>query len=168
MLLSSCGENSASRLGSAPTAASRFQISKKSAPYRREAELKPSRSGLVGPEPKPVLPKEPPPKSVALQDLLDGIGRFSTPGDRLTIQYAAFDYRSGRELASSWDEGRPRVVKLGMHELIDGLEEGLQEIETGDRREIVIPPQFARSGWPSRKIPPGATSVFVVDLLAVN
>ena len=167
LLLNGCG-GSSSQSGPSSSTVPRFQISSQEAPYRREGELHPGKSGLFGPEPKPVIPDAAPPQTVALQDLMEGIGKFPTTGDKLKIQYVAFDYVTKKKLASSWDEGAPRVVTLGDQELIKGLEEGLQEIETADRREIIVPPDLAHGGWPADRIPPGATSVFVVDLLAVE
>jgi hypothetical protein len=167
LLLVGCGGSSSQSDPSSSTV-SRFRISSLEAPYRREGELHPGKRGLFGPEPKPIIPDTAPPKTVALQDLVEGIGKFPSVGERLRIQYGIFDYATGKKLSSSWDEGAPRVVTLGNHELIEGLEQGLQEIETADRREIIVPPELAHGGWPADRIPPGATSVFVIDLLAVE
>jgi FKBP-type peptidyl-prolyl cis-trans isomerase len=166
-MLVGCG-GSSSQPDPSTSTAPRFQISSSDAPYRREDELRPGKNGLFGPEPEPIIPDAPPPKTIALQDLVEGIGKFPSASDKLRIQYVGYDYVTRKKFGSSWDEGAPRVVTLGNHELIEGLEEGLQELETADRREIVIPPNFSRGGWPAGKIAPGATSVFVVDLLAVE
>jgi len=168
LLAIGCGSSRSPRAEGDTRDDSRFRISPRNPPVRLENELKLDQRGLFGSEPKPVIPNSPPPEGIALQDLMEGIGKFSGPHSRLTFQYAVYDYASGRKLISSWDEGKSRTVTLGRGKLIDGLEEGLLELETADRREIVVPPAFAIGGWPAAKIPEGATSVFVVDLLAVS
>lgn len=130
--------------------------------------MKPGKNGLVGTEPAPVIPDSPPPSFLAVQDLIQGIGHFAMPGDSVTVQLVAVDYDTRRKLISSWDDGRPFKFTLGRGEAIEGLEEGVQEMEVGDRREIVVPPSLARKGWPANRIPARTTSVFLVDLIAAS
>lgn len=154
--------------GTQTHAVAAFRIPLKEAPVRNEAELKTKQPGLVGAEPKPIIPDSPPPKTLVLQDLIQGIGHLATDGSKVTIQYVGVDYKSGKKIESSWDEGKPVTFTLGDGTMIEGLEEGIVEMEVGDRREMVIPPALAQGGRPAEKIPSHSTSVFVVDLLAVQ
>lgn len=155
--------------GSSPTDSSSaslkpFRIPVGRAPIRREKNMHVSDSGLYGPEPKPVIPKVPPPKFLALTDLIEGIGHFYYSGEQMTVQYVGYDYETGKKFASSWDEGKPLTFKLGSGEAIAGWEEGLVGIEGGDRRELVVPPDLGEGSVPPG-VPKGATTVFVVEPL---
>jgi len=131
--------------------------------------LKPKENGLVGSEPKAVFPDRPPPEFVVWADLIDS---FSVPvvdnGEQLTIQYVGYLYDSKKKFASSWDEGKPFVFTLGKGEAIPGLDEGVQRMEIGDRREIVVPPEFASDGSRMKGFPSNSTLVFVVEALAIK
>ena len=134
---------------------------------RREDEMKVAPSGLSGPEPKPIIPQSDPPQYLAIADLLDGIGHIYEEGEEIAVQYVAYDYKTGKKLASSWDEGKPLTFTLGKGETIDGWEEGLIGVEGGDRRELVAPPDETGGPFP-QPLPDGATVVFVVDPLPRN
>lgn len=168
LMLTGCGGSASKPQDGASDAAPPFHIPVGNVPLRREAEMKAGSDGLVGAEPAPIIPSSPPPHFLALQDLIQGIGHFATPGDSVTVQVVGVDYGTRRKLISSWDEGRPFEFTLGHNEVIEGLEEGVQEMEVGDRREIVVPPALANKGWPAGRIPPQATSVFLVDLIAAS
>jgi FKBP-type peptidyl-prolyl cis-trans isomerase len=132
------------------------------APIRYEKEMHFAASGLSGPEPKPVIPKSPPPKFLSLVDLVEGIGHLYQEGQKVTVQYVGYDYKTGKKFASSWEEGKPFTFTLGKNEVIQGWEEGLVGLEGGDRRELVIPADEAKGKLPPG-IPQGKTVVFVVE-----
>ena len=135
---------------------------------RYEAALHPNpKTGLMGPELKPVLPHEPPPVFLAEVPLIEGIGEFAQPGAELTIQYVGSDYGSGRKFASSWDEGKPFTFTLGKGEVIEAWEEALENGEVGDRLELVVPPELTKGPFPP-DIPKNSAVIFVIELLAVD
>ncbi|HET7589966.1 MAG TPA: FKBP-type peptidyl-prolyl cis-trans isomerase [Solirubrobacterales bacterium] len=131
-------------------------------PIRYEEKQHLDASGLSGPEPKPVIPKGPPPEFVALNDLIEGIGHLYERGEKLTVQYVGYDYETGKKFASSWEEEKPFTFTLGKGEVIEGWEEGLEGLEGGDRREMVIPADEARGKLPPG-IPQGKAVIFVVE-----
>src|SRR4051794_40761326 len=118
-----CGSDSSSSSGDSSTASSepfRIPLPGGQAPIRYEKKMKADSSGLSGREPKPVMPKGPPPKFLALADLKEGIGHLYGAGDTITVQYVGYDYETGKKFASSWDEGKPLTFKLGAGEVIPG------------------------------------------------
>jgi peptidylprolyl isomerase len=131
-------------------------------PIRYAKDLKQKPSGLIGSEPKPVFPEGPPPDFVSLIDLIEGIGRIVYEGDTVSVQYVGYDYETHEKFASSWDKGKPFTFTLGKGEVIQGWEEGLQDLEAGDRRELVIPPDEAEGPFP-RGIPEDHAVIFVVE-----
>lgn len=134
----------------------------KKARIRYEEKMSLSPSGLSGSEPKPIFPKGPPPKFLALTDQINGVGNVYLRGEELTVQYVGYEYDTHRKFASSWEEGKPFTFTLGKGEVIPGWEEGLEGIEGGDRRELVVPPDLTEGSAP-RGIPAGKALIFVVE-----
>ncbi|WP_204317723.1 FKBP-type peptidyl-prolyl cis-trans isomerase, partial [Escherichia coli] len=68
----------------------------------------------------------------------------------------------------SKDRGQPFKFRLGGGEVIQGWDEGVQGMKVGGTRMLVLPPEL---GYGARGaggvIPPHATLLFEVDLLAV-
>ncbi|HEV2858725.1 MAG TPA: FKBP-type peptidyl-prolyl cis-trans isomerase [Solirubrobacterales bacterium] len=123
---------------------------------------------MLGPEPRPLMPKGPPPEFLSSRDLIQGIGHLATPGKVITVQYVGAEYRTGRIFASSWKQGRPYTFRLGAGREIRGWEEGIEGMEVGDRRELVIPADLGYGGRRKGSIPPDSALVFVIDLLRVQ
>lgn len=161
LLIVGCGGSSSSDTSEA-SSGFKIPIPGGKAPIRYEAEMKVGKNGLAGPEPKPVFPKGPPPQFVSLVDLVEGIGELHYEGDPVTLQYVGYDYETHKKFASSWDEGKPFKFTLGKGEVIPGWEEGLQEIENGDRRELVVPANETKGPFP-KGIPSGHAAIFVVE-----
>jgi len=141
---------------------------KGAAPDRPENTVHPGPNGLVGPEPKPVIPDTPPPHGLYGQNLIDGIGSRASYGTRLTLELLGVDYETRKKFYSSWDEGRPLIVTLGNGKLIEGLEHGIVGMEVGDLREIVVPARLTSGADRLWGAPADSALVFVVGLLDVN
>ncbi len=103
-----------------------------------------------------------------------GTGAEASAGQRVTVHYtgwlhdpAAADGR-GRKFDSSKDRGDPFRFALGAGQVIRGWDEGVQGMKVGGTRVLRIP---AELGYGARGaggvIPPNATLVFEVELLAV-
>jgi FKBP-type peptidyl-prolyl cis-trans isomerase len=76
----------------------------------------------------------------------------------------------GTEFDSSLRPGRqPFHFTLGQGRVIKGWDQGLVGMRVGERRRLVIPPGLAygASGHPP-VIPPNATLVFDIELMALN
>ncbi|QDU69387.1 FKBP-type peptidyl-prolyl cis-trans isomerase [Engelhardtia mirabilis] len=93
---------------------------------------------------------------------------FARPGDKLTLHYQA-RLGDGVQIDSSWDRGEPVQVRLGDGDLPEGLEQGLVGMRQFARRRLTVPPELAygSEGVPGI-VPPGATVVFDVELMAVR
>jgi FKBP-type peptidyl-prolyl cis-trans isomerase len=162
--LSGCGSSSSTSTVPNPKP---FRIPHGTPPIRYEEKMHPAASGLVGKEPKAIIPNSPPPEYLALTDTIEGIGKLGAPGRKLTIQYVGFEYETGKKFVSSWEQGRPFTFTLGNGEVIPGWEEGLEGLEGGDRRELVLPPSLTKGSYPPG-IPQGKAVVFVVDAIPAS
>lgn len=114
------------------------------------------------------------PSGLQYEDTVAGSGAEATAGQRVQVHYtgwlhdpAAADGR-GRKFDSSKDRGSPFAFPLGAGHVIRGWDEGVQGMKVGGTRVLLIP---AELGYGARGaggvIPPNATLVFEVDLLAV-
>lgn len=171
--LTACGGGAESTAGSASGDESggffrQVTITDEPAAIRAEKDLKPDEGGLVGSEPKLIVPSGPPPHFFAYQDLIEGEGKVARWGDRVAIQYVGAEYKNGKPYTSSWDWGSPYEFEVGTAGLIKGFDRGVRGMRVGGRRELIIPPAFADPEGTVGGIPDKETVIYMVDLLAVN
>jgi len=118
---------------------------------------------------KPVIQPlpPPPPKKLVIKDLVVGTGAEAKTGSAVTVNYVGQLYSNGKEFDSSWKRNQPFPFTIGTGQVITGWEKGVPGMKVGGRRELVIPPNeaYGVKGSPP-SIPPNATLVFVIDLLA--
>jgi peptidylprolyl isomerase len=101
-------------------------------------------------------------------DLAEGTGQPPRPGDSVSVHYTGW-LTSGQKFDSSYDRGAPLVFPIGQGRVIKGWDEGVGSMRVGGKRKLVIP---AHLGYGDRGaggvIPPGATLVFEVELVAIR
>jgi peptidylprolyl isomerase len=120
-------------------------------------------------EPVIHVPTGSPPARLVVRSLITGTGEAAKPGDDVTVNYVGVLYRNGRVFDASWQRHRTSTVRLSNGAVISGWIRGILGERVGGRRELIIPPNLAygASGSPP-KIPPNATLVYDIDLLAVS
>lgn len=122
---------------------------------------------LEKPEVDPV--PGPPPTELVITDLTVGGGDEAQPGQNVTVHYVGVSHANGEEFDASYNRGEPFQFPLGGGRVIAGWDQGVAGMRVGGRRQLVIPPHLAYGDrGAGGAIKPGATLVFVVDLLAVN
>ncbi len=119
-------------------------------------------------KPEVIPPKRPSPKKLVKKELIEGTGAVAKLGDEVTVQYVGVGYKSGTEFDSSWARQEPFKFTLGRGEVIRGWDAGVPGMRVGGRRELITPPNYAYGSTGTEIIAPGATLVFVIDLLAVK
>ena len=101
------------------------------------------------------------------EDLVEGTGAEAVAGKTVTVHYTGW-LTDGQKFDSSKDRNDPFVFPLGAGHVIRGWDEGVQGMKVGGTRRLVIP---AELGYGARGaggvIPPNATLLFEVELLAV-
>lgn len=97
-----------------------------------------------------------------------GTGLEATAGKKVSVHYTGW-LTNGTKFDSSKDRGQPFSFALGAGQVIQGWDKGVAGMKVGGTRKLTIPPQL---GYGARGaggvIPPNATLVFEVELLAVN
>jgi FKBP-type peptidyl-prolyl cis-trans isomerase len=92
-------------------------------------------------------------------------GGTPSPGMMVKVHYKGA-LLNGTVFDQSPDAEHPLKVRIGRSELIDGWDEALQKMHTGDKWLLIVPPEMAygaRGKPPS--IPRRATLVFEMELL---
>jgi FKBP-type peptidyl-prolyl cis-trans isomerase len=106
--------------------------------------------------------------SLQIEKLTAGNGAAAKPGQLVTVHYTGW-FTTGGKFDSSVDRGEPFQFTLGAGEVIAGWDEGVAKMQVGDKVKLTIPPHLAygEHGYPGA-IPPNATLIFEVELLAVD
>ena len=123
--------------------------------------------GGFGAVPQITIPDDcDPPKKLVTKDLVPGSGPGAAPGQQLTMNYALVTWSDKEQLDSSFDRGEPFELTLGDGMVIPGWEQGLEGVQQGARRLLIIPPELGY-GAGGNGVKPNETLVFVTDAVAV-
>ena len=119
-------------------------------------------------------PGKPMTTASGLQIIDTKVGTGPTPktGQICVVHYTGWLYQDGqkgKKFDSSVDRNEPLEFPVGQRKVIAGWDEGVASMKVGGKRTLIIPPQL---GYGARGaggvIPPNATLMFDVELLAVK
>lgn len=104
-----------------------------------------------------------------------GTGATATAGSDVTVHYTGWLYDEkakdmrGEKFDSSVDRGEPFTFLLGAGQVIRGWDDGVAGMKVGGKRRLLIPSEYGYgSDGAGGVIPPNASLVFEVELLAVK
>ncbi|MEU3568290.1 FKBP-type peptidyl-prolyl cis-trans isomerase [Kitasatospora sp. NPDC036755] len=97
--------------------------------------------------------------------LIKGTGPKVEKGEKVVVQYTGALFSSGKVFDSSLSKGQAFSFPVGGGQVIQGWDQGLEGQTVGSRVELVIPASLGYGDKGQGDIPPGATLVFVVDIL---
>ena len=105
---------------------------------------------------------------LVIDEITLGEGAEAQTGRSVSVHYTGW-LTNGSKFDSSVDRNEPFDFPLGRGYVIRGWDEGVAGMKVGGKRKLTIPPEL---GYGARGaggvIPPNATLVFEVELLAVN
>lgn len=109
-------------------------------------------------------------------DILKGTGEGISAGQQAVVHYTGWLYdparpdHKGKQFDSSRERGTPFRFVIGGGRVIKGWEEGVQGMQPGGQRQLVIPADlgYGAEGAGGGVIPPNATLLFDVELLAIE
>lgn len=101
-------------------------------------------------------------------DLQVGDGPSPASMQKVAVHYTGW-LEDGSVFDSSLDRGTPLEFAVGAQQVIAGWDEGVSSMKVGGKRQLVIPADLAygERGYPP-VIPPSATLIFEVELLALK
>ena len=97
--------------------------------------------------------------------ITNGTGPVPTPHDTVTVNYRG-TLIDGTEFDSSYKRGQPAQFPVGG--VIRGWTEALEKMPVGSKWKLFIPSELAYGENGNRSIPPNATLIFEVELLAAK
>ena len=118
----------------------------------------------------------PPVTELQRVDVVKGVGEGISSGQTAVVHYTGWLYepaaadQKGKKFDSSRDRGDPFRFEIGAGGVIKGWEEGVQGMQVGGQRRLVIPAHlgYGEEGAGGGVIPPNATLLFDVELLAIE
>lgn len=94
-----------------------------------------------------------------------GDGASPSPTQAVTVHYTGW-LTDGTKFDSSVDRGAPATFAL--NGVIKGWTEGVGSMQVGGKRRLIIPAALGYGARGQGTIPPGATLIFDVELLAIQ
>lgn len=103
-----------------------------------------------------------------IEDLQLGQGATAEASKTVTVHYTGW-LENGVKFDSSVDRDDPFRFSLGRGQVIRGWDEGVAGMQVGGKRKLTIPPQLGYgAAGAGGVVPPNATLIFDVELLAVD
>jgi len=115
------------------------------------------------------FPDHDPPADLEVTDVTEGDGAEATSGSTVSVHYVGVAHSTGEEFDASYNRGEPLRFRLGVGQVIQGWDRGVEGMKVGGRRRLGIPPHLGYGDRGARGvIKPGETLIFVVDLVDVR
>ena len=106
--------------------------------------------------------------ALKVEKITSGTGLSPKKGETVSVHYTGC-FTDGKKFDSSVDRDDPFAFVLGAGQVIAGWDLGVAQMKVGDKVKLTIPPELAygAQGYPGA-IPPNATLIFEVELLAIG
>lgn len=116
----------------------------------------------------PVTTNQPNSKKMTIQTTKEGTGPSITNGQTAEVHYVG-KLTDGTTFDASKPRGSTFSFKLGAGQVIKGWDEGVLGMKVGEVRTLTIPPELGYgAAGAGGVIPPNATLIFEVELIAIK
>ncbi|MFH0818826.1 MAG: FKBP-type peptidyl-prolyl cis-trans isomerase [Patescibacteria group bacterium] len=108
-------------------------------------------------------------QELKIEVLQPGAGdRKTKAGDTISVHYTG-TLEDGTKFDSSVDRGTPFSFTLGAGQVIKGWDQGLLDMQVGEKRKLTIPSDLGYgSSGAGNIIPPDATLIFETELISID
>lgn len=106
-------------------------------------------------------------KGLEIYDEVVGTGAKAVAGKKVSVHYTGI-LQNGSKFDSSVDRGQPFQFNLGTGQVIKGWDLGVEGMQVGGVRRLVISPELGYGAQANGPIPANSTLIFQVQLLGVN
>ena len=108
------------------------------------------------------------PTETTFTDVVVGTGPEAKAGSQVAVKYLGVLFADCQEFDSSWSRGNDETLPFTIGSgVIPGFTIGTTGMKVGGRRQVLIPAKDGYGDSGTGPIPPGATLVFVIDLVSV-
>ncbi|HZT08952.1 MAG TPA: FKBP-type peptidyl-prolyl cis-trans isomerase [Chloroflexota bacterium] len=150
--------------GGAPTVADQAGVNQTSSPAPSAAPRVASTPAVM-----PTIDATPEKTDSGLRyvDEVVGTGPSPTVGQTVEVNYTGW-LVNGTKFDSSLDRNEPFSFVFGTGAVIAGWDEGIASMHVGGKRRLIIPPDLAYGARGNGPVPPNATIIFDVELVAAK
>ncbi|MEX1077559.1 MAG: FKBP-type peptidyl-prolyl cis-trans isomerase [Homoserinimonas sp.] len=106
-----------------------------------------------------------PPEDLIVSTLQRGEGEEIEADSFAVLHYTGVLWDTNKVFDSTWTESEAAVFQLTENSVVKGFLDGLVGQKVGSQVLIVVPPELGYGDQGNGAVPPGATLVFVVDIL---
>lgn len=106
-------------------------------------------------------------ETLRIDVLQEGDGREAESGDEISVNYRG-TLKDGTEFDSSYSRNEPFTFVLGIGQVIQGWDEGVEGMKVGEKRRLEIPSSMGYGEFGTGPIPGNAGLVFEVELISIN
>jgi len=101
-------------------------------------------------------------------DLVVGTGAAAVATSRVTVSYAGWLYDTSKTDGKGTQFDSSPSASFPLSGVIVGWQRGVPGMKVGGQRRLIVPPDLAYGSSGSGPIPPNATLIFDISLLAVQ
>ena len=98
--------------------------------------------------------------------ITEGSGPTAAEGDEVLI-HESTSYRDGTLIFTTREGFGPLKVLIGGNQVIEGVDEGLRGMKTGEIRKLIVPPELSKRTQYPPSIHPDSILVYEIELLEV-
>mmetsp|Transcript_39874 Transcript_39874/g.58675 ORF Transcript_39874/g.58675 Transcript_39874/m.58675 type:complete len:309 (-) Transcript_39874:100-1026(-) len=131
---------------------------------RKQTEEEKKRDGIIVPESKI---KGRNIKGMTVKDVIIGTGKTASQGQKVAVLYEVSS-PDGEQYDRNWNQKKPLNFRIGVGEVIEGVEKGVVGMKVNGERMLRIPPELGYGQKRAGPIKPNSTLCFHIKLVSVG